>query len=82
VSHCYQRPTYPDWPYAVFSMMHAAKTATVEETAAAIAQETGIEDYQILYSTTEYKKIRLPYFIPEYDRWEALCAAAAEEPAS
>ncbi|MFA7249820.1 MAG: Lrp/AsnC family transcriptional regulator, partial [Dehalococcoidia bacterium] len=73
VSHCYQRPTYPDWPYAVFSMMHAAKTATVEETAAAIAQETSIEDYQILYSTTEYKKIRLPYFIPEYDRWEALC---------
>lgn len=82
VSHCYQRPTYPDWPYAVFSMMHAAKTATVEETAAAIARETGIEDYRILYSTTEYKKIRLPYFIPEYDQWEALCTAAVEEPAS
>ena len=78
VSHCYQRPTYPDWPYSVFSMIHHAKVAGVEETARAISSETGIEDYQVLYSTTEYKKIRLPYFVPEYDRWEALCAAEAE----
>lgn len=81
VSHCYQRPTYPDWPYSVFSMLHHAKVAGVEEVAAAISRETGIEDYRVLYSTTEYKKIRLPYFIPEYDRWEALCAAAALDPA-
>ena len=86
VSHCYQRPTYPDWPYSVFSMLHHAKVAGVEETAAAIARDTGVTDFRILYSTTEYKKIRLPYFTPEYDRWEALCTAAveaaAEEPAS
>ena len=78
VSHCYERPTYPDWPYSVFSMVHHPKVAGVEETAQAISRETGITDYQVLYSTTEYKKIRLPYFIPEYDRWEALYAAAAE----
>jgi len=23
VTHCYQRPTYPDWPYNVFTMIHA-----------------------------------------------------------
>lgn len=77
VSHCYQRPTYPDWPYSVFSMLHHAKVAGVEEVAAAIARETGVADYRVLYSTTEYKKIRLPYFIPEYDDWERLCARAA-----
>ena len=22
ISHCYQRPTYPDWPYSVFTMAH------------------------------------------------------------
>ena len=82
VSHCYQRPTYPDWPYSVFSMLHHQKVAGVEETAAAISRDTGVTDYRILYSTTEFKKIRLPYFVPEYDRWEELClAAAAEEPA-
>lgn len=79
ISHCYQRPTYEDWPYSVFSMIHHPKVAGVEETAAAIAAETGIEDYRVLYSTTEFKKIRLPYFVPEYDRWEDLCTAAAQE---
>ncbi|RLT34737.1 MAG: Lrp/AsnC family transcriptional regulator [Chloroflexi bacterium] len=82
VSHCYQRPTYPDWPYSVFSMLHNAKVSGVEEAAATIANDTGVTDFRILYSTTEYKKIRLPYFTPEYDQWEALCTAAAEEPAS
>ena len=82
VSHCYQRPTYPDWPYSVFSMLHNAKVSGVEETAAAISRDTEVTDFRILYSTTEYKKIRLPYFIPEYDQWESLCSAAIEEPAS
>lgn len=80
VSHCYQRPTYPDWPYSVFSMLHHPKVAGVEESAAAIARQTGIEDYKVLYSTTEYKKIRLPYFIPAYEQWESLCAAAGAAP--
>ncbi len=79
VSHCYQRPTYPDWPYSVFSMLHHPKAAGVEETAASIARESGIEDYRVLYSTTEYKKIRLPYYIPEYDRWEELCLQAGRD---
>lgn len=82
ISHCYQRPTYADWPYSVFSMIHHPKVAGVEETARAIVAETGIEDYRVLYSTTEFKKIRLPYFVPEYDRWEELCAAAAREGAA
>ena len=77
VSHCYRRPTYPDWPYNVFSMIPAPLVDGVEEVAQAIAGETGIDDYGVLYSSVEYKKIRLPYFVPEYDRWETLCEAAA-----
>jgi siroheme decarboxylase len=79
VSHCYQRPTYPDWPYSVFSMLHHPKVAGVEATAEAISKETGIEDYRVLYSTTEFKKIRLPYYVPEYEQWEELCAAVAAQ---
>lgn len=78
ISHCYERPTYPDWPYSVFTMIHHPKVAGVEETAKAMSEETGVSDYRVLYSTTEYKKIRLPYFIPEYDRWEELCGAVAD----
>jgi DNA-binding Lrp family transcriptional regulator len=79
VSHCYERPTYPDWPYNVFSMIHSPRAEGVEEVANAIAAETGISDRRVLYSSTEFKKIRLPYFVPDYDRWEALCEAAALE---
>jgi hypothetical protein len=57
-------------------MLHHPKAAGVEETAAEISRATGIEDYRVLYSTTEYKKIRLPYFIPDYDRWRDLCLEA------
>lgn len=79
VSHCYQRPTYEDWPYNVFSMLHHPKVAGVEAAAAAIAAETGVDEYRVLYSSTEFKKIRLPYFVPEYAEWEARCEAVARE---
>lgn len=79
VSHCYQRPTYEDWPYNVFSMLHHPKVAGVEAAASAIAAETGVDEYRVLYSSTEFKKIRLPYFVPEYAEWEARCEAVARE---
>lgn len=79
VSHCYQRPTYEDWPYNVFSMIHAPRVEGVEEVARAIEAATGVTERRVLYSTTEFKKIRLPYFVPEYEQWEALCEAAASE---
>jgi DNA-binding Lrp family transcriptional regulator len=72
VSHCYQRPTYADWPYSVFSMIHARTTEECEGVAEAIAAETGIKDRAMLYSSTEYRKVRLRYFTPEFDAWEAL----------
>ena len=33
--------------------------------------ETGIEERATLYSSTEFKKIRLLYFTDEFERWEA-----------
>jgi DNA-binding Lrp family transcriptional regulator len=70
VSHCYQRPTYPDWPYNLFSMTHGR---TKEECAAvrrSISEETGNTEYITLYSTKEYKKVRVSYFTPEIYAWE------------
>lgn len=69
VSHCYRRPTYPDWPYALFGMIHGTSRERVEEAVAAIREETGLEDYRLLYSTAEFKKIRVRYFDPAYDEW-------------
>lgn len=62
VSHCYQRPTYPDWPYSLFTMIHGKSPEECSQVAAAIAGETNIQDYALLYSTKEYKKSRVKYF--------------------
>jgi DNA-binding Lrp family transcriptional regulator len=73
VSHCYKRPTYPDWPYSIFTMVHARNKEACEEAIQAIAEETGYTDPQdraVLYSTYEFKKIRLVYYTPEYREWE------------
>lgn len=68
VTHCYERPTFPDWPYTHFTMVHATSEEECEETARAIAQTTGIADRLLLYSTREYKKTRVRYFVEhEYE---------------
>jgi hypothetical protein len=36
----------------------------------AIAAETGISDRATLYSSTEFKKVRLLYFTDDYKAWE------------
>jgi siroheme decarboxylase len=63
VSHCYHRPVYPDWPYNVFSIVHALSREGCEEIARRMSQEIGVDDYVILYSTKEYKKKRVRYYV-------------------
>ena len=71
ISHCYQRPTYPDWPYSVFTMAHGRSKEECDAILDSIAEDTGIEDRRTLYSSTEFKKTRLRYFTDEHQRWEA-----------
>ncbi|MGH9027915.1 MAG: AsnC family transcriptional regulator [Acidimicrobiia bacterium] len=71
VSHCYRRPTYEDWPYSVFTMIHGKNARDCEATVAAIRDETGVSDYALLWSVKEYKKTRVRYFTPEWDEWRA-----------
>ncbi|MBI2684096.1 MAG: Lrp/AsnC family transcriptional regulator [Actinobacteria bacterium] len=83
VSHCYLRPTYDDWPYTLFTMVHARTRELCEETIDAIAEEaglTGTDDRATLYSTYEFKKIRLVYYSPEYRAWEALARSGGTLP--
>jgi siroheme decarboxylase len=71
ISHCYQRPTYPDWPYSVFTMAHGRSKEECDAILDTIAAETGIEERRTLYSSTEFKKIRLLYFTDAHREWEA-----------
>ncbi len=71
ISHCYQRPTYADWPYSVFTMAHGRSKEECDAILTSIAEHTGIHERSTLYSSTEFKKIRLLYFTDEHARWEA-----------
>jgi siroheme decarboxylase len=73
ISHCYQRPTYADWPYSVFTMAHGRSKEECDAILDGIADEHDLhgDDRAVLYSSTEFKKIRLHYFTDDYARWEA-----------
>jgi DNA-binding Lrp family transcriptional regulator len=71
ISHCYQRPTYADWPYSVFTMAHGRSKEECDAILDSIAEDTGIDERRTLYSSTEFKKCRLRYFTDEHKRWEA-----------
>jgi DNA-binding Lrp family transcriptional regulator len=70
ISHCYQRPTYADWPYSIFTMAHGRSKEECDAILDSIAEHTGITERATLYSSTEFKKIRLLYFTEEYRDWE------------
>jgi DNA-binding Lrp family transcriptional regulator len=70
VSHCYLRPKYENWPYNLFTMVHGK---TTEETNAIIedmAKEIDAKSYMPLYSSREFKKVRIEYFTPTFAEWE------------
>ena len=66
VSHCYQRPVFPDWPYSVFSMIHCKSQKEASELTKEIQKQIGIDDYKVLFSSREFKKTRVEYFV-EYE---------------
>jgi DNA-binding Lrp family transcriptional regulator len=81
VTHCYERPTFPDWPYTHFTMVHATSAEGCEEVEREISQATGITENQLLYSTREYKKTRVRYFVEDYQEfWETETAPELAEP--
>ncbi|MFN2613124.1 MAG: Lrp/AsnC family transcriptional regulator, partial [Solirubrobacterales bacterium] len=73
ISHCYQRPTYKDWPYSVFTMAHGRSKEECDAILDSIADEHQLHgpDRATLYSSTEFKKTRLHYFTDDYSDWEA-----------
>lgn len=62
VSHCYARTPAPSWPYNLYSMIHGKTPEDCVRTAARMAAETGMTDYQMLFSETELKKTTMRYF--------------------
>jgi len=56
VTHCYERPLHPDWPYNLYTMVHSHSKERCKDISKNISQRTGIKDYQIIFSEKEFKK--------------------------
>lgn len=70
VSHCYLRPKYPNWPYNLFTMVHGKTTEETNGIIKEMASEIEHFSRRPLYSTREFKKVRIKYFSPEFEVWE------------
>lgn len=70
VSHCYLRPVYDDWPYNLYTTVHARSVDECESVIQDLAIDTGIAQKQALFPTKEYKKVRASFFSPEEEEWE------------
>lgn len=62
VTHCYHRPASPEWPFNLYAMVHGRSRDECEVIAGRLGALIGDEDYSILFSTREFKKIRLKLF--------------------
>jgi len=63
VTHCYQRPSRPGWPYTLYTVLHGLTRQECQAKAQIIAQKTGVHNYQLIYSTKELKKSSMQYFM-------------------
>lgn len=70
VSHCYLRPKYANWPYNLFTMVHGKTTDETNAIIADMASEIDSKSYMPLYSSREFKKVRIEYFTPDFKAWE------------
>ena len=62
ISHCYDRNTTPDWPYNIYTMIHAQTRQECEQIAKTLAKENNLSKYTMLYSVKEWKKTSMRYF--------------------
>ena len=62
VSHCYRRNPTEQWPYNLYTMIHAADPESCRRTARSMAAAAGIDRYTLLFSVRELKKTSMQYF--------------------
>ncbi len=70
VSHCYERVSKPIWLYNLFSMIHGRSRDEVEGIVEEIVKDTGLKEFEVIYSGKEFKKRRVKYFTEELFDWE------------
>ncbi len=70
VSHCYLRPKFPNWRYNIFSMVHGKTKEETDNIVKEMEKEIEFNENRYLYSSREFKKIRVKYYTDETYKWE------------
>lgn len=65
VTHCYRRNPNPQWPYNLYTMIHARSEEACRELARRMSEAAGENDYNLLFSRRELKKTSMQYFTDE-----------------
>ncbi len=71
VSHCYRRETYADWPYDLYTMVHATDAAQAKTVLSELQTTIAPAGSLFLETGREYKKSRVRYCSPDEAHWEA-----------
>jgi DNA-binding Lrp family transcriptional regulator len=71
VSHCYLRPKYDNWRYNLFTMIHGKTAEDTNKVIDDISKEIEFKSNMALYSSREFKKVRIEYFSPKFEEWES-----------
>ena len=56
------------FPYELFAMVHAKSVEEVRTLVAEVAEELHVANYDVLFSTAEYKKQSMQYFMEPPER--------------
>ena len=67
VSHCYRRNPSRDWPYNLYTMVHANDEQACRKIARKMSQAVSVDDYSLLFSREELKKTSMVYFPSDED---------------
>lgn len=63
ISHVYFRPSSaPDWPYTLYTMIHGRTQAECDETVNRLLASWPLQEYAVLRTVRELKKISPTYF--------------------
>ncbi|MHC4520858.1 MAG: siroheme decarboxylase subunit beta [Planctomycetota bacterium] len=56
VSHCYERETFPGWPYNLFAMLHGRTMAQIQHTLDNFSATGHVRSFELLPTQAELKK--------------------------
>lgn len=66
VSHAYERQSYDNWPYNLYTMVHGKSEEDVRRIVERMSQASGVSNYRMLITEKELKKVP-PTYITQTD---------------